>query len=401
MKSKELLVLFLFVAWTSSWGSVQSAPIRLTQTTLDTCHAGNFFGEITHCCPPATYTKGPIVEFIPKRDHIGPHRVRKALQCLAGDELRIYSEQLWRAYDLMKALPMDDPRSFYQQNALHCAYGSGAFIQDGTANLTIDVHFNWYFSPWHRQFIYFHERILQSLLNDTTFSLHFWNFDNNVDGESHGKDGCYRKGYLFPELYSDPSKSTFHANRSERPFIANLPLDLTVLNRSDIPLRFASVAVPRNRELMHRAMAAGNTSLDFHGVEFKHGDPQNLDINGGGSLEFLPHNSVHRWIGGSTALTTHAPEDPIFYVFHSNLERLWDVWQKLGNSRTDPSTPDWLDAEFLFFDENAVVRSVKVRDSLSTEDFGYSYEKVFDESWISYDNSTSTTPTSPASPTNT
>ncbi|KAG6554792.1 hypothetical protein Mapa_003812 [Marchantia paleacea] len=397
MRSKTLLYLFLFVAC-SALGSVHSAPISISRTTFQTCHPGNFFGEITQCCPPASYTNGPVVDFVPKRDHIGPKRVRKALQCLRGEELRIYSEKLWRAYELMQALPQDDPRSFYQQNAIHCAYGSGAFIQDGTANLTIDIHFNWYFSPWHRMFVYFHERILQNLLNDTTFSLNFWNFDNSIDSESPRGAGCYQKGHFFPELYSDPSKPTFHANRSERAFLANLPADLTILNRSDIPLRFGNVAVPRNRELMHRAMEAGNTSRDFFGVEFKHGDPQNTDINGGGSLEFLPHNSLHRWIGGSSAYTPHAPEDPVFYAFHANIERLWDVWQKLCNGRQalQPSSPDWLDAEFLFFDENAVMRSVKVRDSVNMEDFRYSYENVLDESWLFFDNSTSSTPVSPA-----
>ncbi|BBN01235.1 polyphenol oxidase [Marchantia polymorpha subsp. ruderalis] len=394
MKSKRLLCLFLFMFVVySTWGYVEAAPICITLNTIQKCQAGNFFGEITQCCPPAAYTKGPVVDFIPKRDrHPGPLRVRKALQCLSGDELSSYSEKLWKAYELMQALPQDDPRSFYQQNAMHCAYGSGAFVQDGTGNLTIDIHFNWYFSPWHRMFLYFHERILQSLLDDPTFTLHFWNFDNSFDAEkaNRNKEGCFRVGHFFPELYSDPSKSTFHANRSVRPFTANLPADLSILNRSETPLRFVSEAVPRNKEVMHRSMQPGKSPLDFHGWEFKYGQPQNLNISGGGSLEFLPHNSIHRWIGGSTSLTTHAPEDPIFYVFHSNLERLWDVWQRLGGGRKDPSSPDWLDAEFLFYDENAVLRRVKVKDSLVMKDFGYTYERVFDESWLFFDNSTLT-----------
>ncbi|OAE32830.1 hypothetical protein AXG93_786s1290 [Marchantia polymorpha subsp. ruderalis] len=358
MKSKRLLCLFLFMFVVySTWGYVEAAPICITLNTIQKCQAGNFFGEITQCCPPAAYTKGPVVDFIPKRDrHPGPLRVRKALQCLSGDELSSYSEKLWKAYELMQALPQDDPRSFYQQNAMHCAYGSGAFVQDGTGNLTIDIHFNCF----------------------------------DAEKANRNKEGCFRVGHFFPELYSDPSKSTFHANRSVRPFTANLPADLSILNRSETPLRFVSEAVPRNKEVMHRSMQPGKSPLDFHGWEFKYGQPQNLNISGGGSLEFLPHNSIHRWIGGSTSLTTHAPEDPIFYVFHSNLERLWDVWQRLGGGRKDPSSPDWLDAEFLFYDENAVLRRVKVKDSLVMKDFGYTYERVFDESWLFFDNSTLT-----------
>jgi hypothetical protein len=59
--------------------------------------------------------------------------------------------------------------------------------------------------------------------------------------------------------------------------------------------------------------------------------PENL----GGLVENEPHNFVHGDIGGSTGFmrtTTLAARDPIFWLHHSNIDRLWEVWRKLAGS---------------------------------------------------------------------
>ncbi|BFI28149.1 polyphenol oxidase [Marchantia polymorpha subsp. ruderalis] len=404
MKVQEVILLIHVLAFsTSHWVCVQSAPIVITRTTLRNCISGFVAGEVTSCCPPDINLNGPIVDFIPRRDRIrNPRlRVRKALQCLSGHELETYTQKLQRGYKLMRALPQDDPRSLFQQNEIHCAYGSGAFMQDGIpGNLTVDIHSNWHFLPWHRMFVYFHEKILQKLLNDHKFSLHFWNFDNGVNANEtdsygehrHGPRGCFKAGHFFPPLYNDNSSSTFHVNRSIRPFIPNLPVDLSLRNRNEPPLRFADVAVPRNREVMQRAMAAGTIPRDFFGIDIKVGTTRSIPLSDGGSLEFLPHNSVHRWIAGSSSSSATATKDPVFYTFHANVDRLWHVWEKLGMNRTAPADPDWLGAQFLFWDENKVLRRIKIGDCLNIEDFGYTYEPVNDANWMDSANSPDTSP---------
>ncbi|WEH43264.1 tyrosinase family protein [Streptomyces sp. NBC_01218] len=39
------------------------------------------------------------------------------------------------------------------------------------------------------------------------------------------------------------------------------------------------------------------------------------------------HNQVHRWVGGAMA-GAGSPEDPVFWLHHAFLDRLWDRWQK-------------------------------------------------------------------------
>ncbi|HFJ9274460.1 TPA: tyrosinase family protein [Bacillus cereus] len=39
------------------------------------------------------------------------------------------------------------------------------------------------------------------------------------------------------------------------------------------------------------------------------------------------HNAPHNWVGGVMA-GAGSPEDPIFWLHHSNIDRLWAIWQE-------------------------------------------------------------------------
>jgi hypothetical protein len=45
-----------------------------------------------------------------------------------------------------------------------------------------------------------------------------------------------------------------------------------------------------------------------------------------GTTEPLMHNRVHVWVGGSMAPGT-SPNDPVFFLHHCNIDRLWALWQ--------------------------------------------------------------------------
>lgn len=79
-----------------------------------------------------------------------------------------------------------------------------------------------------------------------------------------------------------------------------------------------------------------------------------------------------------------AARDPIFYPHHSNIDRMWAIWKKLGQGRRDYSDDeDWLDSTFFFYDENATLVRVKVRDCLDTKKLGYVYQDV-DLPWLNF-----------------
>ena len=56
-----------------------------------------------------------------------------------------------------------------------------------------------------------------------------------------------------------------------------------------------------------------------------------------GALEAI-HDSVHVWVGGSMGSIPTAPADPIFWMHHANIDRLWSVWQAsaAGSGKNPP-----------------------------------------------------------------
>jgi Common central domain of tyrosinase len=77
--------------------------------------------------------------------------------------------------------------------------------------------------------------------------------------------------------------------------------------------------------------------------------PQNQQFLGGPSgptptntlvrAYFGCHNYIHKYIGGTFSIEHIASRDPIFFLIHSNLDRLWAMWQRVqGKSwRLDPN----------------------------------------------------------------
>ncbi|MEC2054071.1 tyrosinase family protein [Peribacillus psychrosaccharolyticus] len=39
------------------------------------------------------------------------------------------------------------------------------------------------------------------------------------------------------------------------------------------------------------------------------------------------HNRVHGWVGGHMGYVPTAPNDPVFFLHHANVDRLWAMWQ--------------------------------------------------------------------------
>lgn len=47
------------------------------------------------------------------------------------------------------------------------------------------------------------------------------------------------------------------------------------------------------------------------------------------------HNRVHVWVGGTMELMT-SPNDPVFFLNHCNVDRIWALWQDLRYNRGYP-----------------------------------------------------------------
>ncbi|KNA17669.1 hypothetical protein SOVF_077810 [Spinacia oleracea] len=316
-----------------------------------------------NCCPPRATS---IVDFVlpPAPTTL---RVRQPAHLVDAQ----FREKFNRAITLMKALPASDPRSFTQQANVHCAYCNGGYAQVGFPNMDLQVHNSWLFYPFHRWYLYFFERILGSLINDPTFALPFWNWDTQA-------------GMRMPAIYTDPNSPLFDRIRDrghQPPKLLDLNYDGDDTN--DLPEQSTIAA---NLSVMYRQMVTNSrTARLFLGAPYRAG---NFPNPGGGSVENIPHGTVHVWTGDRTQPNFEnmgnfysAARDPLFYAHHANIDRMWSVWKTLGGNRQDFTDPDWLNASFIFYDENAQAVRVRIRDSLDTARLGYNYQTV-DLPWV-------------------
>ncbi|KAK3165679.1 hypothetical protein QOZ80_1AG0036350 [Eleusine coracana subsp. coracana] len=317
------------------------------------------------CCPPPSSVP-PINFTFP--DPSEPLRVRRRMHALSPELLANFT----RAVALMKSLPQSDPRSFYQQANIHCAYCTGAYRQVGHPELNIQVHNTWFFQPLHRAYLYYYERILGKLIGDPSFGLPFWNWD--------APDGM-----PIPSAFADLAAALFDPLRNP----AHAPPRLLDMHfaGADAANRSDGEQAELNLRTMYRQLVtnAPRPSL-FHGQPYRPGDKPNP---GAGSLEIYPHNHVHYWCGDlrrsnfeDMGVYYSAGRDPILYPHHSNVDRMWEVWRALDPDRhVDFTDPDWLDSSFLFYDEEARLVRVTVRDVLDVSKLRYAYEKVHQQ-WV-------------------
>ena len=115
---------------------------------------------------------------------------------------------------------------------------------------------------------------------------------------------------------------------------------------------------------------------------FHHG-PESDTTNG--SLESLPHNVIHGAIGGVApggnpndwrdfglmSMPMTAALDPIFWLHHANIDRLWSVWLRDAQEQHEnPDLTTWLDGpadrQFVFPTSNQGERTFRARDVLDT-----------------------------------
>jgi tyrosinase len=116
------------------------------------------------------------------------------------------------------------------------------------------------------------------------------------------------------------------------------------------------------------------------------------DQGSAGLLENTPHNNVHVKLGGTNGFMTSpitAALDPMFWLHHCNIDRLWEVWvqrqKQLKRLDRNPKVAGgdpsgWLDVPFDFHDATGAPVQMKPRDVLNTRvpPLSYEYEDTID-----------------------
>jgi len=218
----------------------------------------------------------------------------------------------------MKNLPESDPRNWVRQAQIH---------QNNCP------HRNWFFLPWHRKYILDFERICRDLSGDQSFALPYWNWTR-----TRKIPAPFWEGPLLDTTRAIGPHAEISGQFVGRPIIDN------ILRQSDF-------------ELFGSFRPQGQNSTD----------PSWQRREGAEALlERTPHDQVHMWIGGNMA-TFMSPLDPIFWLHHSNIDRLWAEW----NSRGHGNTSNALWRNFTLRPFNTLVRDLQ-----SITQLGYTYPSL-------------------------
>lgn len=198
------------------------------------------------------------------------------------------------------------------------------------------AHRNWWFHPWHRAYLYYFERLLQSAVGDTTLFLPYWDWT--------AQPSLPASFWGANNPLNDTTRVISPTSTANSGFVGQSVID-TILRATDfITFGGSQTSGPRVR-------------------------------GASGMLENTPHNYIHNFVGGTTGNMSDpalAARDPIFWLHHANVDRLWARWTELHPGR-NPTQSVWLNQSFSFTNTSGNPVSMTAAQTLNMQSLGYSY----------------------------
>lgn len=277
---------------------------------------------------------------------------------------------LWyaKAVRAMLAKPIADRTSWLALAAIHGCDLAGWRAQGliGPGNLppvapewNQCAHVSWYFLPWHRAYLASFEAIVAHTIvqlgGPEDWALPYWNYLDNTAAQARSLPFVFRTPTL-PDGSPNPLAQSPRQYQVLAPHPPGIPTDISLTAMG-----------------VHQFTSAG--APGFGG-----------SVNGAGTLERNPHNLVHIMIGGVTGTTgfmsdpDYAALDPIFWLHHCNIDRLWAAWltdpaniQENGPAwRAGPAAPP-----YRLPDVNGQLASFKPWETLPGQRLAPSYDDLY------------------------
>ncbi len=214
------------------------------------------------------------------------------------------------------------------------------------------------FLPWHRAYLAWLEEIIRRLTGDTGWAIPYWDYT---------KPSPARVRDVPPE-FRVPTRRV-NGQTVTNPLFVNRATTVPAFDVEVVP------ALAQARFVRHNPNG-GFVPPGFGGA----------DIDGSkGLLEQEPHDLVHVDLGALMGQPSTAGRDPIFWLHHANIDRLWEVWRNLPGSvqiTADPNLPtsirsEWTSASFTF-GEGHRRRRYRMRDceNIATAPMEYRYDTL-------------------------
>lgn len=222
----------------------------------------------------------------------------------------------------------NDPTGWEYQAAIHGTLVTPTQLlwnscQHGSAGVT-----SLFFLSWHRMFLFYFERILRAKSGNPNFTLPYWNYQ-------------LPNQKSLPPIFCWPAANTNPLYEPSRYYNINT-------RTATLP---SSIGIDLNSSLKKKCFTDFQSLLD------------------------APHGNVHISIGGKMSDIETAAQDPIFWLHHANIDRLWEAWIKQGAGRNSPSFNSWLNQSFTFYDFDGTAKTMTGNQVINTAaQLNYTYD---------------------------
>jgi tyrosinase len=336
-----------------------------------------------------------------------------------------------KGVEKMLSLQATDPQNWFRNAFVHfldCPHG------------------NWWFYVWHRGYVGFFEETIRNLSGDQDFAMPYWDWtalpqipDQMFDGPLTPTDHLFEPYTGNIEKFTDfiqapietfwnglsPAQKAQQTARGYTSFdlvwgdvngysaTAQAAIAGNAAYANTCGARYLSKDNPKlDKDTAYDCskfvITSGLLAPDFYNannyLSFNSSKTASHVIQPGGATKFsvlegMPHNNVHNYIGGVGAIDSAdvyfqnngpygnmtnflSPVDPVFFLHHSNMDRLWDVWTRKQQAAGQPYGPDkadaktYMDEPFLYFvnGKGQFVGPSKAEDYFSMSRFDYTYE---------------------------
>lgn len=243
-----------------------------------------------------------------------------AVKELKGEEVTSRGGQQIRVYDQYVAIHL----------GVTARFRAGQFIGDGG-------HGNAAFLTWHREYLKRFENEVQR--HDADLTIPYWDWIDHTLGEN----------VLFTDTHMGPREG---GTGPQSPVVSGPFAEANGWElREDLHRRSANPDGPTFGTALRRGNDRGLDFADLADLT----DVQRALVRGSyvdSTTPFAPrgfrselemgtrlHGFGHIWVGGSMAMMS-SPNDPIFFMHHANVDRIWAQWQSRAGQEGTNGFPD-------------------------------------------------------------
>jgi len=250
-----------------------------------------------------------------------------------------------KAMQARDSAKMADPRSWRHHAAAH-GTDVPARQRPRGSHWNACEHGSWYFLPWHRIYLHHFEKTIREAIvglgGPATWTLPYWNYSDQLQARA------------LPPAFR---QTTMPNSADPNPlYVAERDPDMNatgVLQAGEVD----AVAALNERNFSSAQLAGfgGRSGASIHFGSHP------------GAVENTPHGSVHMGVGGTDGWMSDfntAPLDPIFWLHHANIDRLWAKWLAQPG-RVNTAERRWLVKKFTF-GSGTWQTTLAVRDVLDT-----------------------------------